>query len=162
MNEPIHLAAYAQWMRFELDGVAAGIRLDTLDGRIVWTGFHVEADHPLTSLELRKLKPGTLAKAASLRKEGIPSWGVYIPPINVARRAHGSGGPRVHRYPPRRNEWTDDLLTDVLDSYVEEARRNPRNPVTSLARKIGHSRSTIHRMLKEAARRGLNNERGSP
>jgi len=80
----------------------------------------VEADHPLTSLELRKAQPGTLAKAASLRKEGIPLWGVYVPPTDAARRSRGREHARVRRYPPRRNEWTDDLLTEVLDSYVEE------------------------------------------
>jgi hypothetical protein len=143
--------ATAPWVRFSHgDGLVVAVKVGTDDQqRLVCQGVLVETDRELTATEFRSLKLGALTRAAAMWKEGIFE-GTYASPTTRARAAAAHAGPRT---------WTDDLLANVLRDYERELKTNPRRPITSLARKLGRHRYTVHRMLNEARRRQEGRER---
>jgi hypothetical protein len=122
-------------------GLAIAVRLRAESDRMVCTGAVVETDgQELTATMFHSLRLGELTRAAARFR-----LGTYAEPIDRARRARRPG--------PR--QWTDDHLALVAEEYRHELQAGSRSPVTTLARRLRRHRSTIHRMLTEARRRGL-------
>jgi hypothetical protein len=158
------MAAPMDWVRVEGDwkrGLRLALRFEVRDGVNVCTGLLVESDDRLTSARLRGLDFGALVTLMSGWRELYPGEGQHVSNIEQARAGHEGGRQPGRERRDRRVKWTDERLRDVHRRHYDAQERNPYNPVSTVARDLGVDRSTVHKMLNEARRRGLDKEGGS-